>query len=60
MLFCAGGATALIAASAENVRPWAGFQFVITVIIGTLAMQLVALIVNNLHQQRRYPRYWIG
>lgn len=53
-----GGATALIAASAHHLGPWRGFQFVLTVFFGSLGMLVVALVVNNLSPQRRYPTFW--
>ncbi len=59
--FCgvpAGGATALIAAIANPKSPWAGFEYVIGIFIGCLAMLLVALIVNNWHRTIRYPTFW--
>ncbi|EIE20895.1 HPP family protein+B94, partial [Coccomyxa subellipsoidea C-169] len=53
-----GGATALIAATANPLRPWQGFQFVVCIFIGSLGMLLVALLFNNLHPKKRYPLYW--
>lgn len=55
---CAGGATALIAAIALPKLPWAGFEFVVGIFIGSLALLLVALLVNNLHRTIRYPTFW--
>jgi CBS-domain-containing membrane protein len=53
-----GGATALIAAISVPKLPWAGFEFVIGILVGALAMLLVALIVNNWHRTVRYPTFW--
>eukprot|EP00884_Botryococcus_braunii_P020926 jgi/Botrbrau1/7517/Bobra.0019s0008.1 len=53
-----GGATALIAAIAVPKLPWAGFEFVIGILIGCISMLLVALIVNNWHRTVRYPTFW--
>jgi CBS-domain-containing membrane protein len=54
-----GGATALIATlgSAEIQR--LGFWYVLMpATLGPLILLLVALLVNNLPQSRRYPEYW--
>ena len=56
----AGGASALIAASAPYIGPWQGFKFVLTVFFGCVAMLVVAIPVNNLSSRRRYPTYWMG
>ncbi|MCP4994862.1 MAG: HPP family protein [Gammaproteobacteria bacterium] len=55
-----GGATALIAViGGSNVHDL-GFLYILTpVTIGTLIMLLVALLVNNIPQQRHYPVFWI-
>ncbi|CAL8467881.1 g7419 [Coccomyxa elongata] len=53
-----GGATALIAATANPLRPWQGFQFVVCIGIGSVGMLLVALVFNNLHLRKRYPMFW--
>ena len=53
-----GGATALIVASLDTLPKWHGYSYLITVLIGSLAMQLVALVINNLNPRRRYPTYW--
>jgi CBS-domain-containing membrane protein len=50
-----GGATALIAVDTGQ-----GYTFVLfPVLSGALIMLLVALAVNNLSEDRSYPRYWI-
>ncbi len=54
----AGGATALIAASAQQIGDWAGFKFVLTAVFGAIGMTLVALVVNNLSPRRVYPTFW--
>lgn len=54
-----GGATALIACSSATMAPWFGFQFVVTVLVGSIIMMLIALVVNNLPTDRVYPTYWI-
>lgn len=54
-----GGATALIAANFETLPKWHGYSYLITILVGSLAMQLIALIVNNLHPRRRYPTFWV-
>ncbi len=55
-----GGATALIAViGGQNIHEL-GYWYVLTPITsGALLMLLVALIVNNLSPQRRYPSYWL-
>lgn len=53
-----GGATALIACSAPFTAPWAGFQFVATVALGSAIMIAVALVTNNVCRDRAYPTYW--
>lgn len=54
----AGGATALIASVANPLAPWEGFKFVVSILIGSLGMLLIALIFNNAHPRKRYPTYW--
>ncbi|MBF0634080.1 MAG: HPP family protein [Nitrospinae bacterium] len=50
-----GGATALIAVDSGQ-----GYTFVLfPVLAGAIIMLLVALAVNNLSEDRSYPRYWI-
>lgn len=53
-----GGATALIAAIAQPMQPWAGFKYVVSILIGSIGMLLVALVFNNVHLKKRYPTYW--
>ncbi|KAI8467552.1 MAG: HPP family-domain-containing protein [Monoraphidium minutum] len=53
-----GGATALIACSAPITAPWMGFQFCITVTLGSCVMVFVAFITNNVCRDRSYPTYW--
>ena len=53
-----GGATALIAATAEHMAPWFGFKFVVAILIGSAALFVIAMLVNNLHLRKRYPTYW--
>lgn len=51
-----GGATALIATIGSDKIKALGFQYVLTpVLTGVLILLLVALIVNNLPQNRSYP-----
>lgn len=54
-----GGATALIAViGGDNIHAL-GYWYVITPIgLGALLMLIIALLVNNLSQHRRYPQYW--
>ena len=54
----AGGATALIAATLPTLPRWHGYSFLVTVGVGSLVMQLIALVVNNLDPGRRYPTFW--
>lgn len=54
----AGGATALVASSAKQLAPGHGWMFLAAVAMGTVAMQLVALVMNNLSPFRAYPTYW--
>ena len=53
-----GGATALIICSSPIIPKWAGFSYVVTVLFGSLMMQIVALVVNNLNPSRQYPTFW--
>lgn len=57
---CAGGATALIAASAVTPAPWAGWMFLPAVTLSTIVLLIVALLVNNVLTMVSYPRYWWG
>jgi len=40
------------------MAPWAGFQFVATVALGSSVLILVALFTNNVCRDRSYPTYW--
>ncbi|KAK9839416.1 hypothetical protein WJX81_000814 [Elliptochloris bilobata] len=53
-----GGATALIASAINPTEKWQGFFFVLSVTVGSIGMLIVALLVNNLHHQNRYPTFW--
>ncbi|GBF92280.1 hypothetical protein Rsub_05363 [Raphidocelis subcapitata] len=53
-----GGATALIACSATITAPWMGFQFVLTVAVGSVVLVVVAGFVNNFCRDRSYPTFW--
>ncbi len=54
-----GGATALIAVIGSEKIHNLGFLYaVIPAGIGALIMLIVALLVNNIPQTRRYPEYW--
>jgi len=53
-----GGATALIAVTSPTYK-WAGYSFVLVpVLSGSLMMLIVAVIVNNMSNKRRYPLFW--
>lgn len=54
----AGGATALIAATLTDLPKWHGYAYLVTVGLGSLVMQVIALVVNNIDPQRRYPTFW--
>ncbi|KAI3428236.1 hypothetical protein D9Q98_006616 [Chlorella vulgaris] len=53
-----GGATALIAATLTDLPKWHGYAYLVTVGLGSLVMQVIALVVNNIDPQRRYPTFW--
>jgi len=54
------GATALIIAGMPTLPRWYGFSFVVTVMMGSTVMLLVALLVNNLNPRRNgYPTFWV-
>ncbi len=54
-----GGATALIAVIGGESIHALGYWFVLTpVALGAGVMLVIALLVNNLSSQRRYPQYW--
>eukprot|EP00887_Chlorella_sp_A99_P004921 scaffold4.g4921.t1 len=50
-----GGATALIAANLTTLPKWHGYSYLVTIGVGSLVMQVIALVVNNLNPRRRYP-----
>jgi CBS-domain-containing membrane protein len=55
-----GGATALIAViGGESVHSLGYFYVVMPVAMGAGVMLLVALIVNNIPKNRRYPEFWL-
>jgi len=55
-----GGATALIAVIGSNKIHNLGFLYaVVPVGVGVIIMLIVALIVNNIPKNRRYPEYWL-
>jgi len=55
-----GGATALIAVIGSDEIHQMSYWYVISPIFsGAVVMLLVALLVNNLSSQRRYPEYWL-
>lgn len=37
---------------------WHGYSFLVTVAVGSVIMQLIALVINNLDPRRRYPTFW--
>jgi CBS-domain-containing membrane protein len=54
-----GGATALIAASLEELPIWSGYFFVLCpVLVGNSILFLLALLLNNLGRYRHYPDLW--
>ncbi|MBF0453549.1 MAG: HPP family protein [Magnetococcales bacterium] len=54
-----GGATALIAViGSEKIHALGYLYTLIPVASGALLMLLVALIVNNIHSKRQYPKFW--
>lgn len=54
-----GGATALIAVIGSNKVHALGFWYVLDPVLeGIALLLLVALLVNNLSPERRYPHYW--
>jgi CBS-domain-containing membrane protein len=55
-----GGATALIAVTGSDEIHKLGYLYaIIPVGLGALIMLAVALLVNNLNKNRRYPEFWI-
>lgn len=53
-----GGATALIAVIGPEPIKDLGWLYPFPVIVGALILLAVALLVNNLPGQRRYPEHW--
>ena len=54
-----GGATALIAViGSEKIHALGYLYAVIPVALGALIMLIVALLVNNIPKNRRYPEFW--
>ncbi|MCD4722033.1 MAG: HPP family protein [Desulfobacula sp.] len=54
-----GGATALIAVIGSEKIHALGFWYILVPVgVGVVIMLIVALIVNNLAKNRRYPEYW--
>jgi len=56
----AGGATAIISSQADPLPPWAGFSFILVILVTSAGQTVVAIGVNNLHTKKRYPTYWFG
>jgi len=55
-----GGATALIAVIGSQKIHDLGYLYVIVpVALGATIMLVIALVVNNIPERRRYPEYWI-
>jgi CBS-domain-containing membrane protein len=55
-----GGATALIAViGSNNIHVLGYFYAIIPVGFGALIMLVVALLVNNIPEKRRYPEFWL-
>ncbi len=55
-----GGATALIAVIGSTKIHDLGFLYVVVPVgVGVIIMLIVALIVNNIPKNRRYPEYWL-
>jgi CBS-domain-containing membrane protein len=55
-----GGATAIIAVIGGDNIQHLGFFYVLTPIaVGTLVLLIIALLINNISQYRRYPQYWL-
>ena len=55
-----GGATALIAVIGSSKIHALGYLYaVIPVGLGALMMLVVALLVNNIPQTRKYPEFWL-
>ena len=56
----AGGATAIIASQANPLPPWAGFSFILVMLVASAGMTVIAIVVNNVQAKKRYPTYWFG
>jgi len=55
-----GGATALIAVIGSNKIHSLGYLYAIVPVgLGAVIMLVVALLVNNIHKNRRYPHFWV-
>ena len=55
-----GGATALIAViGGDAVHKLSFFYAIIPAGLGAIILLIIALLVNNLSKDRRYPEYWI-
>jgi CBS-domain-containing membrane protein len=55
-----GGATALIAVIGGDQIHNMGFWYVLVPVgLGALVLLLIALVVNNVPRNRRYPEYWL-
>jgi CBS-domain-containing membrane protein len=54
----AGGATALIACTMSTLPKWHGYSYLVTIAVGSVIMQIIALVVNNIDPRRRYPTFW--
>jgi len=54
-----GGATSLIAViGSQKIHSLGFFHVVMPVGLGALIMLVVALLVNNIPEKRRYPEFW--
>lgn len=53
-----GGATALMIASQVPHGIWASWIYVPAVMIGSLGMFIIALVMNLIAPERRYPTFW--
>ncbi len=55
-----GGATSLIAVIGSNKIHSLGYLYAIVPVgLGAVIMLIVALLVNNIHRNRRYPHFWV-
>ncbi|GAB6194678.1 hypothetical protein JCM39068_44390 [Desulfocastanea catecholica] len=55
-----GGATALIAViGGDNVHNLGYLYVVMPAALGAMVMLIIALIVNNIPKNRRYPEFWL-